>query len=69
MPGWIIGSEFACACEQCYLQAVEAIRLRGENPCQRCVEGVVWYGYGDEMVILRVFSERHVNKVKIMFFS
>ena len=68
MPGWIIGSEFARARERCYLQALEAIQLRGEYPGQRCVEGVVSYDYGEEMVILRVFSERHVNKVEITFF-
>ena len=68
MPGWIIGSEFARARERYYLQALEAIRLRGEYPGQRCVEGVVRYDCGEEMVTLRVFSERHVNKFEITFF-
>ena len=68
MPGWIIGSELARARERCYLQALEAIQLMGEYPGQRCVEGVVSYDYGEEIVILRVFSERHVNKVEITFF-
>ena len=67
MPGWIIGSGFARARERCYLQALESIRLRGENPGQRCV-GVVSYDYGEAMAILRVYSERHVNKVEISFF-
>ena len=40
----------------------------GENPGQRCVEGVVSYDYGEEMVILRVFSESFVNKVEITLF-
>ena len=68
MPGWITGSEFARARERCHLQALETIRLMGENPGQRCVEGVVSYDYGEEMVILRVFSESFVNKVEITLF-
>ena len=43
--------------------------MRGENSGQRCVEVVVSYDYGEEMVILRVFSGSHVNKVEITFFS
>ena len=50
MPGWIIGSEFARARERCYLQALEAIRLKDEYHGHRGVEGVVWYDYGEEMV-------------------